>query len=499
MVNRMAIEYRYAAADEDELDALLSGQGLAEQIPWTLWSKQSRPRPGSVGVVWHPDDPDQPIRPLVLIVHEDDIRRLCGRYAQLHSDLSPLTAWCHLLTPRFVDTLEALVRIPDLGGLQAAWIGLSVAEAVLLAERPLVSIKISACLATHSFALARANALWPHLTIDDITRRFDNANRLLKSEGLTQRFESRSTRIRTSLQPIWEALSGASKGPSSHRSGELQPIISALQALIKARSVKDRGESLQLVRPLLGYVPEAEPLAQLNEIAPEGRLRVFDKLVEGLDRPGIAREKLRRNALALLAGYLATVAAGGSPSLTLAESHASRWPEITAWAYLTGSLGEKVVWTSSFDGLGRLVARELLRPMRLDESPTCDFSLDEAAVLADAKLADPLVHLKVKQARLLTVELLPGVNVPIPIGESAAHSISKPGVNRVSRTSETPTRDPMGVLAEAMWPHIRARVDEYLAGMQRDEDSGRDDESAQRNRGKRKGGTQPHLPLSDPK
>ena len=100
----------------------------------------------------------------------------------------------------------------------------------------------------------------------------------------------------------------------------------------------------------------------------------------------------------------------------------------------------------------------------------CDFAFDEAAVLADSKLADPLVHLKVKQARLLTVELLPGVNVAVPIGESGAHSVSKPEINRVTRVPETTARDPLGVLVDAMWPHIRTRLDNYFAGMQRDED-----------------------------
>ena len=278
----------------------------------------------------------------------------------------------------------------------------------------------------------------------------------------------------------------------------MEPVISALQSLLRARAAKDPREAFQLIRPLLDYVPEAESFGRLDEIAPEGRLRLFDKLVEALDRSESAREKLRRNGLALLAGYLATIAAGGSPSLALTESHASRWPEITAWAYLIGGLGEKVVWTSGFDGLGRLVARELLRPLRLDEPPTCDFAFDEAVVLADAKLADPLVHLKIKQARLLTVELLPGVNVAIPIGESGAQGIPKPDTSRATRVQETTTRDPIGALVDAMWPHIRMRLDDHLAGLRRDEDSGRDGESAQRNRGKRKSGTS-QLPLGNQK
>jgi hypothetical protein len=300
------------------------------------------------------------------------------------------------------------------------------------------------------------------------------------------------------MQPIWDALIALSRGPGSYRSRELEPIVSGLLALARARSTKDPREAEQFVGPLVHYVPEAAALEQLSDLPPEDRLRVFDKLVEGLEKPEGSREKLRRNALSLLAGYLATVAAGGSPSLSLTEGHASRWPAITAWAYLTGGLGEKVVWTSSFDGLGRLVARELLRPLRFDEPPTCDFALDEAAVLVDPKLADPLVHLKVKQARLLTVELLPGVNVSIPIGEASVQSAPKPETNRPIRAPEPSPRDAIGALADAIWPHIRVRLEDYLAGAPRQDYSGEGDENAQRNRGKRKGG-QPQLPLGSPK
>ncbi len=499
MVKHMDNGFKYAIADESELDELLSGREVSGGVNWTVLSKPSRPRIGSVGVIWQDEGTDLTTRPLVLIVNEDDIRRLCGRYAQLHGDLSPLSAWCHLITPRFVEPLESLVRIPDLGDLQAAWTGLTVAEAVLLAEMPLARIRISACLATQSFAIARTNALWGHIAVDEITKRFDSANRLLKSEGAAQRAENRIGKIRASLQPIWNALISVSRGPISYQSSELEPIVSALQALLRARLAKDPQEANQLVQSLLPYVPEAEPFRHLNELAPEGRLRIFDKLVEGLEKPETPHEKLRHNALGLLSGYLATVAAGGSPSLTLAEGQASRWPEITAWAYLTGGLGEKVVWTSSFDGLGRLVVRELMRPLHFDEPPTCDFAFDEAAVLADPKLTDPLVHLKVKQARLLTVELLPGVNVSIPIGESGVQSVSKAETNRPLAVLDTSVRDPFKGLADALWPHIRIRIDDYLAGSQRHDDPGQNEENTQRHRGKRKTGGQPQLPLSDPK
>src|SRR5258708_11606820 len=107
----MEPENRYTAATESELDELLVGHEAGFAIAWAQWSPLPRFVPGSTGVVWkRGTQPDDPVRPCVLISEEDGIRRLCGRYAQLRSDLSPLTAWCHLLTPRFYESLESLTR-----------------------------------------------------------------------------------------------------------------------------------------------------------------------------------------------------------------------------------------------------------------------------------------------------------------------------------------------------------------------------------------------------
>ena len=409
-----------------------------------------------------------------------------------------ITAWCHLLTPRFVEPLDSLVRTPDLAGMHAAWTGLIVAEAVLLAGIPVANVRISACLATQSFAIARTNALWNHVSVEEIGIRFDAANRLCRSENGASR-EKAESETPWSLEPIWETLVGLSQGRSAIESGEFEHVIVALQALRRARSDKDEQEARHLMRPLLSLVPEAETFEQLTELAPEIRLRLFDKLVAGLSDTQGDRISQRRTALAVLAGYLATVAAGGAPSLSLAETHATRWPEITAWAYLIGGIGENVVWTSSFDGLGRFVSRELLRPLRLDESPTCDFAFDEAAVLVDSKLADPLVHLRVKQARLVTVGLLPGVNISIPIADSIVQGAGRSEPNRMVRAPEISINDPLKSFADALWPHIRTRMDEYMRSAQGGTYPTQEGEGSSQNRGKRKSGSQPQLPLSGPR
>src|SRR5437588_8913534 len=104
MVRIMETKNLYNVATESELDKLLAGQGTGLGGFPAPWSMAPRPTPISIGVVWKSaSNPHEPQQPIALICREEDIRRLCGRYAQLHSDLSPLTAWCHLLTPQFFE------------------------------------------------------------------------------------------------------------------------------------------------------------------------------------------------------------------------------------------------------------------------------------------------------------------------------------------------------------------------------------------------------------
>lgn len=495
MVMRAGVHYCYKVVDESELDVLLSGKGVAGSVSLvgsSGLSHLSPPDPGSFGVVFRGGAVDNELAwPCVLISNEQDVRRLCGRYAQLRGDLSPLTAWCHLMSPAYLDSLDSLARIPTLEGLDAAWIGLIVAESLLLVDKPVSNVRISACLATQTFAIARTIALWNDISTTDVIKQFDLANRLCRSEGTAQKSKASAERLRTSFEPIWATLIGSRFPELSHRH-EARPFISALLALRRARDSKDEGEAYRFAEPLVDLVPVAREFRKLPELGPEERLRLFDKLVEGLDQ----LQPPQQVATSLLAGYLATVAAGGAPSLSLAENHASRWPEILAWAYLIGGIGERVLWTSAFDGLGRLVGRELLRPFRLDESPTCDFAFDEASVLADAELTDPLVHLRIKQARLVTVALFPGVNISIPIADPTSLGATRPEQKPQRTVEPSGTRDPTAALADSLWTHLKPRLEEYVRSLCVDRNGAVDRPTPQKGRGKKKTGSQSQLPLA---
>ena len=420
----------------------------------------------------------EPPRPLALVCHDHDVRRLCGRYAHVRTDFSPLTAWCHLLDSGFHRDLDGVVHEPAFAGTVAAWSGLVVAETLLLSGGPLASIRISGCLASATYAIGRTKALWGKLTVDTILNRFESANTLCRGRVAASRLQSRVSQVRSSFVPMWRclaALSGCSEGSSRD---DVLPLVMALRALRDARACADANEAGHLAAPLVKTVPEVRAFEGLIEMAPEARLKLFDELI-GRYKGTESTALVRRNALALATGYLATVAAGGATSLGLVDDCADAYPELTGWAYLIGGIGERITWTSGFDGLGRLIARELHRPLRLDEPPTCDFAFNEAVVLSDEQLKEPLVHLKIKQAKVLSVSLFPGVNIAIPIADSSALENTyqrerEPKRVIASEGSTGQNENLLGILADTLWPHLRPLVI---------------DETTQRFVGKRRGRT----------
>lgn len=483
----MTPELFFSAVGEAELNELLEGEFTSTAFPWHGRHGLTRIQGGSFGILSRkPNHRSDFLQPLLLVAREDEFRRLFGRLSQVRSDLSPLTTWCHLMTPNRFEILDQATRGCDLGGMDAAWAALIVAEALLLSERPISKIKIAACLATQSFTVARASALWG-LSARDILDRFDNAQQLLRAS------ESQTTRLRAALEPIWSSLIAAS---SLNMVSDKSPLVSALRALFNARETKSPDEAFQFSIPLRPLAPEAEVLARLPQLTPEQRVREFDKVMSRLNDAASNDNAVVHQALSMVAGYLATIAAGGSPSLSLLETHTRRWPEIAAWAYVLGSLGERVVWTSSFDGLGRLVARELSRPLRLDEPPTCDFALDEAIVLHDPKLPDPLVHLRIKQARIVTVGLISGVNVLIPLADQSDErrdesvSSNQRGVEHLDSRMNTETLD---VVADAVWRRLRGRIETFVESVNRNANS----RNLERRPGKRTS-SQSKLPLKEP-
>lgn len=478
----------FTMANDSEVNDLAAGVNAGSGVPWSGRRSNLKVTEGYTGVLWK-ESPAKTgvVKPVALVVHDADRQRLFGRFSQLRGDLSPLSTWCHILTPQRFEVLDGTTRMPDLGSFEAAWAGLIVAEAVVLAGVPPSKLKTYSCFATQSWAIARTRSLWPKIPVEEI------CNRLYAARQLTRGDETRLARLRQPFQSIWSILAAASDGGPLDDS--LQPLVAALHALSDARAAKDEQEMARFAQMINMLLPEESRLLhELPSMGPEERLHVFDLLVNKLAAERDVRTEVRRTALAFMAGYIATIAAGGSASLSLATNHAQDYPQIAGWAYALGGVGEHVTWTASFDGLGRLIARELLRPFHLEDQPDCDFALDEGAVLADPALSDPLVHLRIKQGRNLAVTIYPGVNAIVPLPERAAARHAP--VERVApNTANFPGgNEALMLLTEMVWAKLAPRLQQgsettqYGQG-QRSQPSGGSKRSG-------KGAREPSLPLT---
>jgi hypothetical protein len=473
-VNAVRTELSYISASEAELNELLEGRLAGIAAPWHEGSASFRRSTGSIGVLLE-ERPNKTVRPYAVVAGEGDQRRFFSRYATLRADLSPISAWCHVLTPETFDGLSSPKREAQLNSFAGAWTGLIIAEALMLAERSVGKLRIAACLSTQTFAVARTKALWDRVSLEECLGRHATAVRLVSGTN------ERRIELEEELSPIWSALLAASNvGKSSDPQGYL--LVEALRVLDRSRSYGKLDEATALYE-VFNNLPEARFLRELDQLPPEARVQVFDGLLSAYGSAETG-DKARRSSLLFLAGYVATIAAGGLASLTLTTQLPRSMPQVTAWAYVLGGVGERALWTSSFEGLGRLVARELERPLHLDEPPLCDFALDEAMVLVDQQLSDPLVRLKIKQLRVVTVSLLPGVNVAVPLKDVASANERRPTQPVQKRVSSE--ADLIGVLVDTLWPRIEAMI------LERERQP---PDQASRSQGRRRKGGMERLPL----
>ncbi|MES0152916.1 hypothetical protein NKJ81_04920 [Mesorhizobium sp. M0018] len=285
----------------------------------------------------------------------------------------------------------------------------------------------------------------------DVIDRYDSAQRLIRSSP------PKVDELREKLLPVWLTLFGI-YGKDNGASNPYLVLSELLRELIQLRRMGRKDEIVYIERAVSSALPPGYRLSNIEELKPEDRVNLFDLIIKAID--GGNSDQRSVSILCFLAGYIVTIAAGGTPSLGLAEKVSGKWPQILAWAFLIGSLGERVLWNSGFDGLGRLVTKELLKSFRLTDYPSCDIFLDEGEVLVDKKLSDPLIHLKIKQQRIISVGILPGVALTVPIDEQVATPQRPPvAYEKVVAGGQRALfgRD-INDIVDLLWPRFRDKI-----------------------------------------
>ncbi|WP_434724809.1 hypothetical protein [Mesorhizobium sp. RIZ17] len=435
-------ELAFALIEREQLGAALRGEATARKGAWSVRRPLSRLHDGQVLLVWAGES----LQPNLVVVADHDREDLLSWLITFHSDLSPLSSWCQVMTPAEFDrsSIESPI-IPRLFGMEAAWIGAIFAEAMILSGRSYEELSLNALLATESFATARAAAVYgARAAATLIPERFENIRR---------QFQRSPEKREGGSRVVGEVLLGLLPDSAREMQGNKRILVDACRDLLSSGEedtdiLKNSGYSFKSVSPELG------PITGLSSMSAEERVRYLRYIQDRISYSSASDRVLYTFA----AGYVISRVGGGERDFRLADSFGKDRGEILSWAAVTGGLGANTFWTDAFAGLGRFVGRELIRPVHLLDPPLCDASYDEVGLFDER-----LTRLKIRSANrsAVAVSLLPGVVVHFSAGE-VERPASRPTDSARSANSgidfSLVTIDQLDILAERLLPLIRSRL-----------------------------------------
>jgi hypothetical protein len=295
-------------------------------------------------------------------------------------------------------------RVPEHGN-AAAWAGAIIGEAFLRlggrVEAPHVSV--AALQSCSSFVAGRSFGLWGSKGMREATVRFGEARKLLGSSSVSS--------SEGGYEGVWgvlEALGGSVLGTrkvSLARESEL--------AIVCCRDIRSDGfiaeENLRGVIEALGWSGE---FGKYEKGTAEQRVEIFDQALRNMGKRSFVNNDNKGPTLLadfIVAYFSSKISGGSSAHFQLVQGLLSSQPMAALWYGIISALHRPEVWGAEFGGLARLALRELEFPVRLDEAPRCDVSLEELITLVEPGEQYSKLGFRGASPRVLNVEVSLGV------------------------------------------------------------------------------------------
>ncbi len=382
------------------------GRLSLKQMTWGTIASSKLPERGALIGSWG-DVAGNPL-PELLVVRDEDYADTLAWLGSYFGSMAPLTQWCRILTLSQADRIDHRESDISLGHRLSAWVGAVLAECSVQAGGAvnLKELPGSAALSSATFAAGRATTLWAHdVNFIELARRHDELSQSLREGARPVPAEA--------LAIVWQVLSGSARLSQGSDRRALEPLSSLFDYAHDAGNANDTGELVQLLAREATehfHLPELAECAKGPQVE---RVRALDRLAEQL-LPG-PRSPVLDALLGLGASFIDP---GASVLPDLLRKHAQRLPLAPIWlGAFAGALAPLRV-LSDHQGLGRLVAKNLLAPNDFQTRPACDIAYEELSRWISPGKSSQRLELRGMAARTLAVEIVPGVTCAFAHGRS---------------------------------------------------------------------------------
>ena len=393
------------AVDRENLPYALVGKGTAgtivERRLSTLVGMPLQAREVIVGR-WG-SGTDDPF-PDFMIVRDEDVNDTYAWLSSYLSGLAPITQWCRIWSASQLPDLLNVRQTPTLDGRLGPWVGAIVAECVAQARMPLNLKSLSGTLAlsSASFGAARAQAVWGRFAhFGELARRHDE---------LSERLRARTRPVPAArLANLWNVLVGEAwmgRQPAEARTLGVIREVFATTASEDLPAIERAGQAVQRVTDAFDLPDLAACVAGTQRERVEALDRLGERLRVGPKSPTID---------AILGFGASLVEPGAAVMPDLLRRFETAMPTAQIWAGAFAGLWAPVRVMSDHGGLGRLVAKALLRDNDLFARPEADISFDEVVRWLPTGRGDRMPVMRGMNARVVEVELLPGVTSPFQL------------------------------------------------------------------------------------
>ena len=400
----------YMKIERDELPNVLSAPDSAAYGQTDL-AKELRKRFAKTEIIvgyWA--NIEDSILPDFIVIPDPNFDDTVAWLSAYIDNLSPLTQWMRIWKVSELSNALEVLNAPSLERSLGPWIGAILAEyALTTSNHALKDSSGAGALATSSFAAGRACAVWGHSApFDLIQKRHDivYGQKHLPAEALD-------------LYSIWYVLAG-------ERWGLRPPIeargLASFRSIFRSATVDLHVNSSDLMR-IADSLAEEFSLPELRGCATQTQ----KSRVDSLDNLG---EKLLEGPMtvstaAILGLGASFVDPGASVLPELLRRFNNRLPAASVWAGAFAGAWHPVRVLSEHGGLGRLVAKELLKSSGIFEKPSSDISYLELERRSGGGL-NAQTGVRGLLSRTLFLELYPGIVTPLAVSR-----------NETSRQSET--------------------------------------------------------------